>query len=1371
MKRGIMLKAKRVMATAMVALMLIGLMPNRWLVVDAADKTSDATGVTYDVGEWVDNVRTTTWDFSTSTNTSNVNLGAGDTVCGIKLISGETASVKKSSGGLSAQKYNYVYASDGTTKVYSTPINAVLGIPVDTDTTSIEITITLASTNSDRFYVLGNATESANVATSSATATKTLSSAAVTDGYLLITPDTNKVYAEGTSNGDSGEIKIKSITLKETKGSGTTDPDPSDAPKVGESYTLNFATLTGVTKLNDYASDDGVFKVISPEDKAYWHDATHGAALYNGDKIEVKVAGDAIITLKLCQYGKGTGFNATANGEVLTTTAGKATTDGDTATIEYTGEATTITIECEAAGEAYLHAITADNLAAAGNAENFTFWFDEKVDASGVVATGEYKYADSVLTLVGEGATQYTKVDGKDVTVNDKTYGSYKAGKRHSDANNIPTLPKEGDGTLTMFAPAAKGMMTVYFNTTAYLRIHDFNADGTKIGYVDTSAGITEYSFVVLPGHVYVMSTTGSTNNMFYAGYRYVVDEPVSASIKVTNVDATLDSSLKLSVVDAQLGGDEIEFTKDTTSLNLLKGHTYKLISTDGGVKPLVNGKETFTVGDELIDIKLNNVPDETLTGKITGTDPSKVTGLTFKNNANGTEYTATITGDSYTCTMKPGEYTTSVVTTNGGKTYDRVSVKEGGNNVNEVYVEVADPASKRTYGYADIETLKTAGNIAVETGKPHCVAQAGSSLTIPVSVNAKVIVSGYYSGKFTINGDEKSITSNSTSTIDSFEVMVNGDVTVEFSEKTYLTKIEVSPIVEFKSEISVPGDYDSLNAASDAILAMQNRPEGEAGRVTITLTADIFEQVNMQAPYVTLKGNGHTISWYYGVGTLYYSVDPVTGLYNERLARDKYSSSKVNEQLWGGVFFANGNNFIAEDTTFKNTYNYELTEAEKTDIAGTLLTVDRLAEGADVTSYKYKERSNAFYIGADNIECYNCKILSSQDTLGRNGSTNYNYHAYFNNCVIGGNTDYICGEFSAVFDNCELQWKTFKGDSSNNAKVGYITAPKTSPYVFRNCKVTTDDKEATGVLGYYGRTWGANSNCSFINTQTNGLINAAGWGEMNSGDGSTAIFKEYGNLSGETSFVSNGSFSKAENQTAEAVADYIDTATKTAVSTVLNNWKPVYYGFTPVEVTVPADSNLADVVTSDDATFVDKDGNNLRTGTVILVESAATSEQIAAVKAAIANSEFKLTDKAQIIDLSLKKEDGSIVKLSNGSIKVILKKDADIDYTKYDVVVYHLKDDNTIEKLDVTVSDDTISFVTSSLSPFVVDYVAQGSGESGSGESGSGSGESGSGSGSGSSSGGSTPTTGDTAPIALYLLLACLSMVAAFGAKKKLAR
>jgi len=1072
------------------------------------------------------------------------------------------------------------------------------------------------------------------------------------------------------------------------------------APEAGQSYTLNFAkAFSEKTQLNGYTSEDGVFKVISENDKAYWHDGRHGAALYNGDKIEVKVAGDADISLGLCKYGHATSFKITdAEGKEIGSTSGKATTDGDVEKVSYSGEAATLTITCVGDGEAYLHSVTVENYAKAGEAESFTMMLDD-IAKDGVVATGDYKYGESTLTLVGQGETQYTVKSGKKVTVDGKEYDSYTAGKRHADSNNIPTIPVAGDGTLTIFTPAAKGTLTVYFNSSSFLRVHDYNtADGSKNGYIDTDTGITSYTFAVIPGHTYVMSTTGKTNNMFYAGYQYIVDKEVSVPVKFNNVDAKVSDSLEVSVVDANLGGSEIKLT-DGANADLLEGHTYKLSTNDGGVRAAVGDSDTFTVTGEAIVVSLYDVPDVTVEGKITGTPEGTVTELSLVNMVNGREYKATVSGDTYTCTLKPGEYNTNVVTTNGGITHDRVSVKTEGTTVNEVYIEL--PAK------------------------------------------------------------------------------------------------EAEPAA-FKSEINVPEDYATLNEASDAILNMQDRPEGEAGRVTINLNTDIFEQTVMAAPYVTLKGNNHTISWYYGVGTNYYSVDPVTGLYNEVLARDKYSYAEGNGSLWGGVFIVRGNNFIAEDTTFKNTYNYEVTEAEKTDIAGSTLAVDRLAENADVTAYVYKERSNAFYIDADNIECYNCKILSSQDTLGRNGSANYNYHTYFRDCVIGGNVDYICGEFAAVFDNCELQWKTYKDDekdaAKNNAKLGYITAAKTSPYVFRDCKVTTDGVSTGTVTGYYGRTWGASSNVTFIRTQTNGYVLEAGWGEMSTGDGKTAIFKEYANLSGENAFVSNGEFSKADNQTEAAVADYIETDKVSAVNTVLG-WIPVHYAYDikPVEVVTPAESDVKAVEVSDDVKFVDENNNGVATGSVSIAKETASEEQVAAVKEAAASAEnVNITDKAEIVDISLKNEEGNVIKLSNGTLKISLKKDADVDYTKYTVVVYHLKDDNTLEKLDVTVSDDAISFVTGGLSPFVIDYVEVQSGDDNtpskpdSGNTGDNtpskpdSGNTGDNTSSTPDAGNTTetpstaettgsttdttataPKTADTAPVALYLLLVFAAMMA----------
>lgn len=1127
-------KIRRIASLFMAVLMVAALMPGSITNTKADDKTAES-GVVVDAGTWENNERTTTWDFSKYSGSSSLTLAEGDEVGRIKVAAGK-AYVKTGGAGLSAQK----------TK------DAVIAVPVDPTATSATLTLKFSSNNNNRYVYVGDKSgENAVICLNTAgreelpnavningdkEATVTVSSAAFEDGYILLTPDT-------LASGDSGEMKIKNLKLVESKDNGDRT---WNFRKGSELMGSNGKLIQGTTgEVNGLVIDATTGKFDST--RSDWAQFNTGAV------VKIPVKGSCEITI-----GSYKEKQATIEGTEVGTTEFK---------YQYSGAAGYVDLVATADG--YIGSIEVKHIAEPeANVENFTFVMDEHA-VDGVVKTGEYKFGDSTLTLggqtVGGVITQYTVKPDKKVTINGVEHDAYTSGKRHADANNIPNLPGEGDGCLATFTPAAKGMMTVYYNSTSFLRVHTFNADGTKEGFVDSETGLTSYSFKVVPGKTYVMSTTGKTNNMFYAGYSYVADEKITVPVTVNNIDATIGSGLRLSLVDDQLGGDEISLSTTTKSLKLLKGHTYRVSSNDGGVKPLVGDSQTFTVTGDAVTITLNNVPDVELTGKIVGTDSSNVTKLVFTNNTSGTVNEATITGDSYKVSVKPGEYTTSVETKDGSTTYDRASVKAGAENVNDVYVEKDDPASKRDYSYTRVPSLTTTGSIAVENGKPHTVARADSSLTIPVKGKAKVAISTYYAFNFTVNGEkydstetDKGYTSvGTTSKTDTFEIVVEGDAVVNFGATTYITGISVVPMTEFKSEINVPGDYDTLNEASDAILGMQNRPEGEAGRVTINLTSDVFEQVVMAAPYVTLKGNGHTISWYYGVGTKYYSIDPATGLYNKTLAMDRYSSEEGNGSLWGGVFIVRGNNFVAENTTFLNTYNYYLTEAEKTDIAGSNLSVDRLAEGADVSDYKFKERSNAFYIEADNIEVFNCSILSSQDTLGRNGSANYGYHAYFNGCTIGGNVDYICGEFAAVFDNCKLQWKTYKNDENNNAKIGYIVAPKTSPYVFRNCEVTTDGAHGDiAVLGKYGRTWGANSNASFIECETNGYIDSEGWGEMSNGEKASAIFNEYNNTNKGEAFVTTG----CSKSTLDAVVNYIDSENVSAVDTVLGTWKPVHY-------------------------------------------------------------------------------------------------------------------------------------------------------------------------------------------------------------------
>ncbi len=798
---------------------------------------------------------------------------------------------------------------------------------------------------------------------------------------------------------------------------------------------------------------------------------------------------------------------------------------------------------------------------------NFKVWLDDLADENGTVAAEAHSYQGGTVTLIGQGSTQFTKFSSAENVERDgETHNGYKAGNRHATANDIPSIPTAGDGCCVVFEAKAAGMFKMYFWSSSFLRVWDFNTEsGTRNGYTDSETAADFYAFDVVPGHTYVMSTTGKTNNMAYIGYQFIQNVDIEAEVALNRVDVEESAleTLELTLTDAALGTEKAVVKKDTETIRLLKNHTYEITSNDGGVRAEVGGKDTFTVtsGDR-ITFDLHKVADETLTGEITGTAEGTVTSLKFVNMVNGSEFQATITGTAYSCDMKPGEYDAVVETTNGGKTYDRVSVKSGAENVNEVYVEVPDPSKARTYAPEDIVKLEQTGLTLRSDNGGDVTGKAGASIKVPVTGKAAVTIETYYEASYTVNGKEYTNTSKSTNSNQSDNMMVEGDFVIEVTAgvaTTYFRKISVSPVTAYKSELNVPGDYDTLNEAFDAIASMENRPEGEEGRVTVNLNKDIREQTVLRAPYVTLKGNNHTVDWYYGVGTLYYSVDPSTGLYSERLARDRYSSAEGNGQLWGGAFLVYGDHFTAEDTTFKNTYNYELTNEEKKDIAGSTLSVSRLAEGADVAASAYKERSNAFYIGADQIECYNCKILSSQDTLGRNGTADREYHVYFRDCVIGGNVDYVCGDFAAVFDNCELRWKTLS--DKGNDKVGYIVAPKTKPYVLRNCEVTTD-KTVEGLSGFYGRTWGNGSNATFINTETNGYIKTDGWGEMSKGEGATAVFKEYGNTSGGAPFASTGSFCPAANQTLEAVKDYIDTDTVSITDTVLGGWKPGHYSY-----------------------------------------------------------------------------------------------------------------------------------------------------------------------------------------------------------------
>ena len=143
------------------------------------------------------------------------------------------------------------------------------------------------------------------------------------------------------------------VYLVDFTSSSTTTPIP---PTYNSDNRINNLLLEGT---------DGTI-MIQGEGKAYYHDGTHGLAVFNDNCFNIAVAGDAEITFCLCAYSNGGYLRATVdegkgvfNEESINL---NGLTDGAEDTFYYTGEATTIKVTISGCtGESYLHSIKVTN--------------------------------------------------------------------------------------------------------------------------------------------------------------------------------------------------------------------------------------------------------------------------------------------------------------------------------------------------------------------------------------------------------------------------------------------------------------------------------------------------------------------------------------------------------------------------------------------------------------------------------------------------------------------------------------------------------------------------------------------------------------------------------------------------------------------------------------------------------------------------------------------------------------------------------------------------------------------------------------------------------------------------------------------------
>jgi pectin methylesterase-like acyl-CoA thioesterase len=176
---------------------------------------------------------------------------------------------------------------------------------------------------------------------------------------------------------------------------------------------------------------------------------------------------------------------------------------------------------------------------------------------------------------------------------------------------------------------------------------------------------------------------------------------------------------------------------------------------------------------------------------------------------------------------------------------------------------------------------------------------------------------------------------------------------------------------------------------------------------------------------------------------------------------------------LTGGTVIVTGNDFSAANIAFENT-------------------------GGDGSG-----QAVALMAQGQRQQFRNCRFLSYQDTLYTNTGTQY-----FRDCYIQGDTDYIFGDATAVFEDCTM---------NNVAEGTAVTAPRTPQnttygFVFLGGQLTANPTTSSVRSNHValGRPWGPYAAAAFINVAMGAHILADGWTTMSNNTLADTRFLEY---------------------------------------------------------------------------------------------------------------------------------------------------------------------------------------------------------------------------------------------------------------------
>ncbi|MEV4343800.1 pectinesterase family protein [Actinoplanes sp. NPDC049596] len=152
----------------------------------------------------------------------------------------------------------------------------------------------------------------------------------------------------------------------------------------------------------------------------------------------------------------------------------------------------------------------------------------------------------------------------------------------------------------------------------------------------------------------------------------------------------------------------------------------------------------------------------------------------------------------------------------------------------------------------------------------------------------------------------------------------------------------------------------------------------------------------------------------------------------------------------------------------------------------------------------------------ADRVEFRDVRLLGNQDTLYVNSSDAATIaRAYFRDCYVEGDVDFIFGRATAVFERCRIH-----SLDRASTPAGYVTAPSTSitnphGFLFTRCRFTSDAPAASVFLG---RPWHPSNDPAAIgqtvirDSYIGPHIGPAGWSDFGTWPWADARFGEFRN-------------------------------------------------------------------------------------------------------------------------------------------------------------------------------------------------------------------------------------------------------------------